>query len=271
MSSSLSIDAPAPPSPAGLTDRFYESQALRLHYADWGNDAAPPLILIHGGRDHCRSWDAVARALQPHFHVMAPDLRGHGDSDWAKGSSYSLSDYVYDLACLVRSASVDQTAIVGHLMGGMIGLMYVGAYPNQVSHLAVLDGVTVLRGPPRRPIHKRITEWVSQLDKIAERKTAASAALPRQPNEFRRTISESHPNRRYTSPITASNGTPTAATVGNSTNIRGPWRRIGCPRMTMPHFGRASLALRYCCAGTKAFLPDPETAAFSHISDRPAW
>ena len=170
MSSSPSIDALTPPSSAGLTDRFYESQALRLHYADWGNDAAPPLILIHGGRDHCRSWDAVARALQAHFHVMAPDLRGHGDSDWAKGSSYSLSDFVYDLTCLVRSASVHQTAIVGHSMGGMIGLMYAGAYPDQVSHLAVLDGVTVLSGSPRRPIHERITEWVSQLDKLAEQK-----------------------------------------------------------------------------------------------------
>ena len=42
----------APPLSAGPTDRFYESQGLRLHYADWGNEAAPPLILIHGGRDH---------------------------------------------------------------------------------------------------------------------------------------------------------------------------------------------------------------------------
>jgi len=77
MSSPPSIDAPAPPSLADPKDRFYESQALRLHYADWGNEAAPPLLLIHGGRDHCRSWDAVARALQPHFHVIALDL-AHG-------------------------------------------------------------------------------------------------------------------------------------------------------------------------------------------------
>jgi pimeloyl-ACP methyl ester carboxylesterase len=158
-------------SSAGPADRVYKSQGLRLHYADWGNDAAPPLILIHGGRDHCRSWDEVARALQPYFHVMAPDLRGHGDSDWAKGSSYSLSDYVYDLTCLVRSASLHQTTIVGHSMGGMIGLMYAGAYPDHVSHLAVLDGVTVLSGAPRTPIHERIREWVAQLDRIAEQKT----------------------------------------------------------------------------------------------------
>jgi pimeloyl-ACP methyl ester carboxylesterase len=170
MSSSPSIDAPASPSSPDPADRFYESQGLQLHYTDWGNDAAPPLILIHGGRDHCRSWDEVARVLQPHFHVMAPDLRGHGDSDWAKGSSYSLSDYVYDLTCLVRSASTHQTIVVGHSMGGMIGLMYAGAYPDKVSHLAVLDGVTVLPGSSRAPIHEQIAKWVAQLDRIAEQK-----------------------------------------------------------------------------------------------------
>ena len=42
-------------------DRFYESQGLQLHYVDWGNEAAPPLILVHGGLDHCRNWDAIAR------------------------------------------------------------------------------------------------------------------------------------------------------------------------------------------------------------------
>ena len=80
---------------------FYESQGLRLHYVDWGNETAPPLVLLHGGRDHCRTWDWVARALRPHFHIMAADLRGHGDSEWPKGSSYSMADHVYDLACEV--------------------------------------------------------------------------------------------------------------------------------------------------------------------------
>lgn len=157
--------------------RFYKSQGLRLHYADWGNHAAPALILIHGGRDHCHSWDEVARALQPHFHVIVPDLRGHGDSDWAKGSSYSLADYVYDLTCLVRSASVQSTAIVGHSMGGMIGLMYAGTYPDRMSRLAVLDGVTVLPGSQRVPIHNQIAGWIEQLDSIAKQKTRSHSTI----------------------------------------------------------------------------------------------
>lgn len=260
MSSSPSIDAAASRSSPDPADCFYESQGLRLHYTDWGNDAAPPLILIHGGRDHCRSWDELARVLQPHFHVLAPDLRGHGDSDWAKGSSYSLSDYLYDLKSLARSASVHQAAIVGHSMGGMIGLMYAGAYPDKVSHLAVLDGVTVLPGSSRAPIHEQIAKWVTQLDRIGEQK-----------NRHFRTIAEAiervlaH-NKRLTPDQALHLATHGVKRNADSTYswkfdpyqlARAPyrlspddhvalWSRITCP----------TLLLR----GNESFLPDPQSA-----------
>ena len=260
MSSSPSIDAPASPSSAGPADRFYESQGLQLHYTDWGNDAAPPLILIHGGRDHSRSWDEVARELQPHFHVMAPDLRGHGNSDWAIGSSYSLSDYLYDLTSLARSASVHQTAIVGHSMGGMIGLMYAGAYPDKVSHLAVLDGVTVLPGSSRAPIHEQIAKWVAQLDRIAEQK-----------NRHFRTIAEA------TERIVAHNKRLTPdqalhlATHGVKRNADGtyswkfdPYQQARAPYRLSPD-DHVALWSRITCPtlllrGNESFLPDPQSA-----------
>lgn len=149
--------------------RFYESQTLRLHYADWGNQGAPPLILIHGGRDHCRSWDRLARALQPHFHVIAPDLRGHGDSDWTRGGSYSLTEYVYDLTGLMRTLGAQKATLVGHSMGGMVSLIYSGAFPETVEKLVVLDGVTVLPNATRAPPHERIAKWVGQLDDLHAR------------------------------------------------------------------------------------------------------
>ena len=100
--------------------RTYRSQGLRLHFTDWGNPSAPPLILIHGSLDHSRSWDQLAQALRTKFHVIAPDLRGHGDSDWATGSSYSQADHVYDLTCLVKSEGFEKVTIVGHSMGGKV-------------------------------------------------------------------------------------------------------------------------------------------------------
>ena len=70
----------------GPTSHYFYSQRLKLHYVDWGNPDKPLLVLVHGGRDHCRNWDWVALDLRKHYHIIAPDLRGHGDSDWAIGS-----------------------------------------------------------------------------------------------------------------------------------------------------------------------------------------
>src|SRR5215475_1558263 len=73
----------------GPTTHSFISQRLRLRYVDWGNPDAPPLILLHGGRDHSRSWDWTAQELRAKWHVIAPDLRGHGDSDWSADGDYS--------------------------------------------------------------------------------------------------------------------------------------------------------------------------------------
>jgi pimeloyl-ACP methyl ester carboxylesterase len=152
--------------PAQPTDRFYQSQGLRLHVTDWGNETARPLILLHGGRDHSRSWDGIARSLQPHFHVMAPDLRGHGDSEWARGSSYSLSDNIYDLTQTIGAKG--DTVLVGHSFGGMISLAYAGTFPERVSRLVILDGIFL---PGRSsPIEAQMAQWIAQLDKIPQSK-----------------------------------------------------------------------------------------------------
>ena len=90
----------------GPTSHIYFSQRLRLHYVDWGNDDAPPMLMVHGGRDHCRNWDWLAQELKSDYHIIAPDLRGHGDSQWLVGGAYSTIDYVYDIAQLVRQTAL---------------------------------------------------------------------------------------------------------------------------------------------------------------------
>ncbi|MGH6707328.1 MAG: alpha/beta fold hydrolase [Bradyrhizobium sp.] len=150
--------------------RYFQSQGLKLHFTDWGNATAPPLLLVHGGLDHSRSWDHLARALAADFHVVAPDLRGHGDSGWATGSSYSLADHVYDLTNLVNSEGLGKVAIVGHSMGGMVSLTYAGAFPERVSKLVVLDGVTNFPARRPKPADVRISDWAGDLDKLAQRK-----------------------------------------------------------------------------------------------------
>jgi len=83
--------------PGPTSHRFF-SQRLALNYLDWGNPSAPPLVMVHGGMDHARNWDWFAQDLSREWHVICPDLRGHGDSAWSPDGSYAIPFYVSDLA-----------------------------------------------------------------------------------------------------------------------------------------------------------------------------
>jgi len=115
----------------GPTSNSFISQRLKLHYVDWGNEGAPPLLLVHGGRDHCRSWDWVAEKLADRYHVIAPDLRGHGDSAWSPDANYDMDAFVYDLAQLIHQLDLAPVTIVAHSMGGNVALRYTGLYPTR--------------------------------------------------------------------------------------------------------------------------------------------
>ena len=165
----------------GPASRSYFSQRLRLHYVDWGNTQAPPLVLVHGGRDHCRNWDWVARALSKDWHVIAPDLRGHGDSEWVADGNYTMAAYVYDLAQLINQLDLAPVTLIGHSLGGNISLRYSGVYPQSVRRLVAIEGL----GPsPRRiekmridPIEKRMADWVDERRGLAARQPRRYSSL----------------------------------------------------------------------------------------------
>jgi pimeloyl-ACP methyl ester carboxylesterase len=125
----------------GPTSNSFISQRLKLHYVDWGNPDAPPLILQHGGADHCRSWDWVAEELRHDWHVICPDLRGHGDSSWAPDGNYALNAMVYDFAQLVHTLGYDEVTIVAHSMGSLITSRYAGLYPEKVRRFVDVEGL----------------------------------------------------------------------------------------------------------------------------------
>lgn len=124
--------------------RYYYSQRLKLHYVVWGDEGKPPLMLIHGGRDHCRSWDAVALALRDDYTIYAPDLRGHGDSAAALGGMYSLPEFVLDIATLVANLDDGPLTMIGHSLGGAIALQYAGTFPERLIKVVAIEGL----GPP---------------------------------------------------------------------------------------------------------------------------
>ena len=165
----------------GPTSHIYFSQRLRLHYVDWGNPSAPPLLLVHGGRDHCRNWDWVAEALRDQYHIIAPDLRGHGDSQWMLGGNYNHVDYVYDIAQLLHQTKMTPVTIIGHSLGGSLSLMYTGLYPENVTKLVAIEGM----GPPpemirqfgTQPMHDRLRQWVDNTRRISGRMPRRYATL----------------------------------------------------------------------------------------------
>ncbi len=157
----------------GPTSQTYASQRLRLHYVDWGNRGKPPLLLVHGGKDHCRSWDWTAEALREDYHVVALDNRGHGDSEWVSDGVYTANDMVYDLAQLVDQLSDEPVTMVSHSMGGNVALRYAGTCPGRVRKIVAIEGL----GPsPARqdemrakPYPERMAEWIVKKRKAAGR------------------------------------------------------------------------------------------------------
>ncbi|WP_397419435.1 alpha/beta fold hydrolase [Phenylobacterium sp.] len=157
----------------GPTSHSFVSQRLRLHYVDWGNPTAPPLILVHGGRDHCRNWDWVAQELRRDYHIIAPDLRGHGDSAYSPSGDYSMSAFVYDLAQLIHQKGFPTVRIVAHSLGGSIALRYAGAFPETVTRLVAIEGMgpspAMLAARAKRTPVERLRNWVSETRTLAGR------------------------------------------------------------------------------------------------------
>jgi pimeloyl-ACP methyl ester carboxylesterase len=156
------LDMPAPPTP---TSHFFTSLRSRLRYLDWGNPSAPLLILVHGGFDHARSWDWTARALAQDYHVIAPDLRGHGDSAWSPDGSYMMANFVYDLAQLVDLFDRTPVSIVGHSLGGSISLRYAGLFPDNVGKLIALEGLGLSPGRLKQKAEEQAPDtWRKWID-----------------------------------------------------------------------------------------------------------
>lgn len=155
---------------------FYQSQRLRLHYVDWGNESAPPLILLHGNRDHCRSWDWVAERLRDQYHIIAPDLRGHGDSSWSPEGNYTFPSYVYDLAELIRQRNLAPVRIIAHSLAGVVSLRYAGVFPESVLRVVAIEGLGI---QPKAEGEQASLGTVLRLRRWIERRHELTTRRPR--------------------------------------------------------------------------------------------
>jgi pimeloyl-ACP methyl ester carboxylesterase len=144
---------------------------LSYHLLEWGDADSSDLtvVLIHGFLDLSWGWSATCDAgLGDRFHVVAPDMRGHGDSDRVgAGGYYHFADYIADVDALCDHLPDRPLALVGHSMGGSIASYFAGVFPERVSHLALLEGI----GPPELPVSQpdRIRSWIKGWRKARSR------------------------------------------------------------------------------------------------------
>jgi pimeloyl-ACP methyl ester carboxylesterase len=139
---------------------------ITLHCLEWNAAASDhTVLLVHGFLDHAWAWEDVGARLAHRWHVLAPDMRGHGDSDRVgAGGYYHFMDYVADLAALVDACARPRLSLVGHSMGGGIVGYYAGTLPERVASAAFLEGL----GPPDQPMEPaRVAAWIKGWAKVA--------------------------------------------------------------------------------------------------------
>jgi pimeloyl-ACP methyl ester carboxylesterase len=262
----------------GPTSRIYFSQRLRLHYVDWGNAGAPPLVLVHGGRDHCRNWDWVAAELRRDWHVIAPDLRGHGDSEWSKDGTYMLAGYVYDLAQLIHQQKLAPVTLIAHSLGGNIALRYTGLFPENVAKLIAIEGL----GPsPKMLAERYATGFADRMRAWIEEQRGLAGRLPRRYATIEDAWRRMQEENKHLSPEQARHLTQHGVNQNEDgtyswkfdnyvrswlpydmpvADVEGLWARIACPTLLV--YGKESWASNPAEDGRAKHFKNAEVIAF---------
>ncbi len=127
--------------------RRVDANGLGIASYEWGEEAAPPLLLVHGGFDFARTFDVFAPLLAAGgFRVVSYDQRGHGDSDHA--GLYSWEADLRDLLAVLDATSAEPLPIVGHSKGGGLATSLAHALPERFTHLVNLEGLPSTQPTP---------------------------------------------------------------------------------------------------------------------------
>ena len=120
-------------------DKHLKVNGMRFHYLDWGNAGKPKMVLFHGGAQTAHSWDFFALAMRDEYHIVAPDQRGHGDTEWSEQGDYATHFHVADMKALTDAIGYDQFVRVGLSMGGHNAYSLAAHHPEKVRGLIIVD------------------------------------------------------------------------------------------------------------------------------------
>nr|WP_315466800.1 alpha/beta hydrolase [uncultured Undibacterium sp.] len=145
---------------------FIPLRGLNMHIRHWGNPDAPILFMVHGWMDVAASFQFVVDCLSRDWHVIAPDWRGFGLTEYPKVESYWFPDYVADLDAILHHYSPEQPVnLLGHSMGGNIAMIYAGVRPERIAKLINLEGF----GMPMTQAKQapgRYRKWLDELREV---------------------------------------------------------------------------------------------------------
>ena len=130
-------DVPRHDVPTGGRSGFTVIDGRQVHYLEWGSSAAPAVLCLHGGGQTAYMYEELGAALCARYHVLAPDLPDHGDSDPAH--DYGRHALAATLPPLCAQFGFGTVAIVGASLGGIIAMTHAAAHPEQVAAIALID------------------------------------------------------------------------------------------------------------------------------------
>ena len=195
---------------------------LRYNVRHWGPEDAPTVFFLHGWMDTSATFQFVVEALQKDWHVVAPDWRGHGDSEWL-GRPYWFPDYYADLDALLAHYSPGQPArLVGHSMGASIAGTYGGVRPERVAQIVMMDFLGL---PPSTPEDApgRLAQWLAEIgDPPALRRYPDHAA-------FARRLAKANPRLSAARAGFLSRTVSRTLPDGSVVMACDPWHRVAAP------------------------------------------
>lgn len=153
---------------------FAAGSGLRLHYTEWGDPEAEPVVLLHGLGGHGRVWEPVARTLAASYRCIAPDARGHGASDWAGPGGYVTDLHFADLVVFMEALRIERAAICGHSMGAGAAILLAACRPERCRALAVVDAYP---DPEPSEGSDRIARFYASLPERFDSRDAAARAI----------------------------------------------------------------------------------------------
>jgi len=125
---------------------FVPGDGVRLAYGYWPGRGAP-ILALHGQTASHVNFAGIADRLAGRRPILAPDIRGRGDSDTPE-EGYDFEQYARDLAAAMRAFGMGPSIVVGHSMGAWIGAALAAAEPDLVSGLVFIDGGYPVHAPP---------------------------------------------------------------------------------------------------------------------------